>query len=108
MGLAAEPRGNWPGLAGEALDLPGFGHSPPPPDGDYSLDARVRAVIALIEERGNRPVHLIGNSLGGAVSTRIAARRPDLVRSLTLISPPLPDLRPRLLPMRLAPVATPG
>jgi pimeloyl-ACP methyl ester carboxylesterase len=108
MGLAAEPRGSWPGLAGEALDLPGFGHSPPPPDGDYSLDARVRAVVALIEKRGNWPVHLIGNSLGGAVSTRIAARRPDLVRSLTLISPALPDLRPRLLPMRLALVATPG
>jgi pimeloyl-ACP methyl ester carboxylesterase len=108
MGLAAEPCGNWPGLAGEALDLPGFGHSPPPPDGDYSLDARARAVIALIEHRGNSPVHLIGNSLGGAVSTRIAARRPGLVRSLTLISPALPDLRPRLLPMRLALVATPG
>ena len=56
------------------------------------------SVISLIEQRGNWPVHLIGNSLGGAVSTRVAARRPDLVRTLTLISPALPDLRPRLLP----------
>ena len=53
-------------LAGEALDLPGFGYSPPPADGDYSLDARAAAVIALIEQRGNWPVHLVGNSLGGA------------------------------------------
>jgi pimeloyl-ACP methyl ester carboxylesterase len=53
-------------------------------------------------------VHLIGNSLGGAISTRLAARRPDLVKTLTLISPALPDLRPRLLPMRLALVSTPG
>jgi pimeloyl-ACP methyl ester carboxylesterase len=53
-------------------------------------------------------VHLIGNSLGGAISTRLAARRPDLVRTLTLISPALPDLRPRLLPARLAMVAIPG
>jgi pimeloyl-ACP methyl ester carboxylesterase len=107
MGLVSEPHYAWPGLAGEALDLPGFGFSPPPADGDYSLDARVAAVIALIEKRHNWPVHLVGNSLGGAISTRIAARRPDLVKTLTLISPALPDLRPRLLPMRLALVSTP-
>jgi pimeloyl-ACP methyl ester carboxylesterase len=95
-------------LACEALDLPGFGYSPPPADGDYSIDARAAAVVALIERRGNWPVHLVGNSLGGAVSTRVAARRPDLVRTLTLISPALPDLRPRLLPARLALVAMPG
>ncbi len=107
MGLLSEPHGTWPGLAAQALDLPGFGYSPPPADGNYSLDARVGAVISLIEKRHDKPVHLIGNSLGGAISTRIAARRPDLVRTLTLISPALPDLRPRLLPMRLALVSTP-
>lgn len=97
-----------PPLAGDAIDLPGFGFSPPPPDGDYSLDARVRAVIALIDRRGYGRVHLVGNSLGGAISTRVAAHRPDLVRTLTLISPALPDLRPRPLPLRLAVVAVPG
>jgi pimeloyl-ACP methyl ester carboxylesterase len=105
---AAGPRRDRQMFACEALDLPGFGYSPPPPDDDYSLDARAAAVIALIEKRGNWPVHLIGNSLGGAVSTRVAARRPDLVRTLTLISPALPDLRPRLLSARLAVVAVPG
>jgi pimeloyl-ACP methyl ester carboxylesterase len=97
-----------PVLACEALDLPGFGHSPAPRDGDYSLDARAAAVIALIEKRANWPVHLVGNSMGGAIATKIAAHRPDLVRTLTLISPALPDLRPRLLPMRLALVSAPG
>src|SRR5271156_3349889 len=43
------------GLACEALDLPGFGFSPTPPDADYSLAARAAAVIALIEQRGNWP-----------------------------------------------------
>jgi pimeloyl-ACP methyl ester carboxylesterase len=65
-------------------------------------------VTSLLDKRGDGPVHLVGNSLGGAVSTRVAARRPDLVRSLTLISPALPDLRPRLLPLRLAMVTVPG
>ncbi len=91
-----------------AVDLPGFGFSPAPADGDYSVDARAAAVIALIEKSGNAPVHLVGNSLGGAVCTRLAARRPDLVATLTLVSPALPDLRPRLLPYRLAVVAVPG
>ncbi|HEX4661675.1 MAG TPA: alpha/beta fold hydrolase [Streptosporangiaceae bacterium] len=97
-----------PPLSCEALDLPGFGYSPLPADGDYSLDARAAAVSGLIEKRGYWPVHLVGNSLGGAVSVRVAARRPDLVRTLTLISPALPDLRPRALPIRLTLLCAPG
>jgi pimeloyl-ACP methyl ester carboxylesterase len=75
-----------------ALDLPGFADSPPPPDG-VSLDGLVRSVAGVAEEIG--PVYLVGNSLGGAVATRVTAEHPDLVRSLTLVSPALPDLRPR-------------
>jgi pimeloyl-ACP methyl ester carboxylesterase len=108
LGRPDEGRPAAPVLACEALDLPGFGYSPVPPDGGYSLDARAAAVVALIEKRANWPVHLVGNSMGGAIATKIAAHRPDLVRSLTLISPALPDLRPRLLPMRLALVSAPG
>ena len=89
-----------PRLACEALDLPGFGDSPPRPDGRYSIAALAQTVIALIERRRapdrRGPVHLIGNSLGGAVCVRVAATRPELVRTLTLISPALPDLRPRM------------
>ena len=39
------------------------------------------------------PVHLLGNSLGGLVSLLVAARRPDLVASLTLVSPAMPVYR---------------
>jgi len=108
MGLLRHAERGAAALTSAAIDLPGFGFSPPPASADYSLDARVAAVISLIEKLGTWPVHLVGNSLGGAISTRIAARRPHLVRTLTLISPALPDLRPRLLPMRLALVSTPG
>ena len=85
-----------PELACEALDLPGFGDSPPRPDGRYSIAALAQTVTTLIEKQKRGPVHLIGNSLGGAVCVRVAATRPELIRTLTLISPALPDLRPRL------------
>ncbi len=82
-------------LACEAMDLPGFGDSPPRPDGRYSTAALAQTVVALIEKK-QAPVHLIGNSLGGAVCVKVAATRPDLLKTLTLISPALPDSRPRL------------
>ncbi len=85
-----------PALAGQAVDLPGFGNSPPRPDGKYSIAALAQTVTALIGKLGCGPVHLIGNSLGGAVCVKIAAHRPELIRTLTLVSPALPDSRPRL------------
>jgi pimeloyl-ACP methyl ester carboxylesterase len=95
-------------LAARAPDLPGFGDSPPPPDHDYGLPTHVRAVVRLIESDGRGPVHLLGNSLGGAVAVVVAARRPDLVRTLTLVSPALPDLfRPGLARAEVAAVAAP-
>ncbi len=89
-----------PELAGEAPDLPGFGQSPPPPDGDYSLDAQVATVTNLVRD-GAHPVHLVGNSMGAATAVRVAAEHPDLVRTLTLLSPALPDLWPRRIPYQM-------
>ncbi|MEV6976503.1 alpha/beta hydrolase [Kitasatospora sp. NPDC093806] len=92
----------------EAVDLPGFGHSAPPTDGNLSLSGHVRAVIGYLEAAGRGPVHLFGNSLGGAVSVRLAALRPDLVRSLTLVSPALPELPPQRTAWPTGLLAVPG
>ncbi|MEU6728665.1 alpha/beta hydrolase [Nonomuraea wenchangensis] len=92
-------------VRGHALDLPGAGFSPAPADGDYTVAGHARSVIGLLERIG--PAHLFGNSLGGAVSVRVAASRPELVRSLTLVSPALPDLVPRYGPARVAAAAIP-
>ncbi len=80
-------------LRGLAVDLPGFGRSDPPPADDYSLGAHADAVLGFLAGLGE-PVHLVGNSLGGAVALLVAARRPELVTTLTLVSPAMPDLRP--------------
>jgi pimeloyl-ACP methyl ester carboxylesterase len=87
-------------LAVEAIDLPGHGRSDPPPRDDYRLTTHARAVIDYLDQSGRGPVHLAGNSMGGAVSILVAARRPDLIRTLTLISPAVPDNRPRIYPLK--------
>jgi pimeloyl-ACP methyl ester carboxylesterase len=94
---------NWTDLAaqlrdhvrGYSLDLPGFGRSEPIPGYDFSLATHARTVIKYLETL-KEPVHLFGNSMGGAISVITAATRPDLVRTLTLVSPAVPDLRLRL------------
>ena len=102
---------NWTDLAGalrnhlaiHALDLPGHGRSGP--GRRYSLDEHAGAVIRYVEHSGRGPVHLVGNSMGGAISVVVAAKRPDLVRTLTLISPAVPDNRLRAFPLRNDPRA---
>jgi pimeloyl-ACP methyl ester carboxylesterase len=108
---------NWTDLAGllahrldgQAIDLPGFGRSDPARS--YSLGAFADRVTRWIEHSGRGPVHLFGNSLGGAIVVRVAALRPDLVRTLTLISPALPFLdarrsaHGRMIPLLLIPRA---
>jgi pimeloyl-ACP methyl ester carboxylesterase len=108
---------NWTDLAdllayrldGQAIDLPGFGRSEPARQ--YSVAAFADRVARCIEHTDRGPVHLFGNSLGGAVAIRLAATRPELVRTLTLISPAMPFLDPRrslhgrFLPILLMPHA---
>lgn len=80
-------------FAGQAIDLPGFGRSDPARS--YTIPALAARVIRWIEYTDRGPVHLFGNSLGGAVAVRVAGTRPDLVRTLTLVSPAMPFLDPR-------------
>lgn len=77
-------------LSSVAVDLPGFGLSDPAPDKDYSIASNARWVIAAIEQQASGPVHLTGNSMGGLIAIAVTASRPDLVASLTLISPAVP------------------
>lgn len=96
--------------AGTAVDLPGFGRSRPPAGFDFTVAAHADAILCFLAGR-NEPVHLLGNSLGGVVALHVAARRPELVRTLTLVSPAMPDRRPdprRMADVRLALALVPG
>nr|WP_218889768.1 alpha/beta fold hydrolase [Saccharopolyspora hordei] len=75
-----------------AVDLPGFGRTEPPRAFPFTRQANADVVIELLAQLPG-PVHLTGNSFGAAVAVEVAARRPDLVSTLTLVSPAVPDLR---------------
>lgn len=49
-------------------------------------------LAALIEHLGLGPVNIVGNSFGASITLALAARRPDLVRSLCAHEPPLTGL----------------
>ena len=64
------------------VDRPGFGRSADVDRVDFDVDAR------LIADLVDRPTHLVGHSYGGVIALLAAARRPEAVRSLTVIEPP--------------------
>lgn len=67
-------------------DRPAQGLTDAPPPGQFTMGTIVGHLIALIEQLELPPVHLVGHSRGGFVATRATLLRPDLVRSLTIVS----------------------
>ncbi|MCA2213930.1 alpha/beta fold hydrolase [Jidongwangia harbinensis] len=69
-----------------AVDLPGFGESPPLPAQVEPAPAEIAGGVArLLDELGLTAPHVAGNSLGGWVALELAAIHP--LASLTLLSP---------------------
>ena len=69
-----------------AYDHRGQGRSAKPSVSSISIEQLTDDAIALLEHLDLGPVHFVGLSMGGFVGLRIAARRPELVQSLVLIS----------------------
>ncbi len=72
-----------------ALDLPGFGLSPPS-GRPSTVRGNVAVLARFVRDHGDPPVVLVGNSMGGLISVLLAARMPHLVRGLVLVDPALP------------------
>jgi pimeloyl-ACP methyl ester carboxylesterase len=67
--------------------LPGFGGTSAPPLRRVGMDTYADRVAAFLDALDlGRPAFVMGHSLGGGVAIRLASRRPDLVRSLTLLN----------------------
>jgi 3-oxoadipate enol-lactonase len=65
-------------------DHRGQGQSAVPKSG-YDADTLAEDAAALIRDLGVQPVHFVGLSMGGFVGMRLAARHPELIRSLVLL-----------------------
>ena len=67
-----------------AFDFRGQGKSQVTASG-YDMDTLSRDAAQIIERLGAGPCHFVGLSMGGFVGMRLAARRPELLRSLSLL-----------------------
>jgi pimeloyl-ACP methyl ester carboxylesterase len=66
-------------------DLPGWGASERKPGDDYGFVAQAERVAAFIRVVSpNRPVVLLGHSMGGGIAALVAARHPQLVSRVGL------------------------
>lgn len=73
-------------------DLAGFGSEPWPTDGDLSMAAQARHVLATMDDAGMQNATVIGLSMGGYVALAMVADSPERVDALGLIgSKPEPD-----------------
>ncbi|HLM90916.1 MAG TPA: alpha/beta hydrolase [Thermoplasmata archaeon] len=79
------------GLTVLTYDRRGFGGSTPGPRAT-PVETDTLDLAALLEATDFYPVHVVGHSYGAAVALRLAAERPELVRSLALHEPPFVGL----------------
>lgn len=67
------------------VDFRGHGNSPADPSANYDAETYCNDVLNIIGKQQLRDISLIGHSLGGAVSLRVAAAIPELVSNLILV-----------------------
>src|SRR5690625_3582191 len=68
-------------------DLIGFGYSTNDDDIDYSWEMLAQGISGLCDALDLDKVHLVGNSMGGALCIQVALDRPDLIESMVLMAP---------------------
>lgn len=69
-----------------AVDLPGYGQSPPFPE-RATIPKYVDFLADFLSEVSDGPAVLIGHSMGGMISATMAIRHPVLVERMVLLAP---------------------
>lgn len=68
-----------------SLDLPGFGEATRDNSERYGVPEQAQRLDVFMEKVGIQKAHIIGSSMGGAISAGLALDYPHRVRTLTLI-----------------------
>lgn len=94
------------------FDLPGFGLTGPNRQDDYSTEAYVLFLRAMMDKLGVQRFVLAGNSLGGQIAWSAAAAMPDRVTRLILVDasgyPPESITAGQSIPLGFRLAGTPG
>ena len=69
------------------LDIAGFGLTGPAEPGDYSDEADVQRLLAVVDQLGLSNMTVVGHSMGGRLAGHFAAAHPQRVDKLVLIAP---------------------
>ena len=75
-------------------DLLGHGRSTAPASSEVALDAQLHMLKHLLDQETDRPVVLVGHSMGGILALLHAIQTPNQVARLVLIDPPVPQCDP--------------
>lgn len=86
---------NWTRLARQlsddfnvyAIDLPGHGDSSKELDLGYRFEDQVAHLSKILGALGIQKMHMMGNSMGGAITALYAATYPDRIRTAVLFDP---------------------
>jgi pimeloyl-ACP methyl ester carboxylesterase len=81
-----------------AVDLPGFGQSPPPANAVLDLQLYARELDRLRQQLDITSWHVVGHDAGSTIAVHYAATFPARVERLALLSPPVfPEFKPPLV-----------
>lgn len=80
------------GLRTVAPDQRGYGRSDRPSGvSPYRVEELVADVLAVADAAGSQRIHVVGHDWGGVVAWEVAARHPDRVATVTVLSTPHPS-----------------
>ncbi len=85
-----------------AVNLPGYGNSPRL-NSRTTIDKYADLIISLMKQVTDKPVVLVGHSMGGMISLTIALKQPQLVERMVLICPTISGKLSYLINLTLMP-----
>ncbi len=86
-----------------AVDLPGYGNSPPPAR-RITIDGYVDLLAELLRQVTDSPAVVVGHSMGGMIGLTLAVRHPVLVERMVLLNPTITGVLSTRIRISVSPI----